>query len=511
MGTQTLDLIGRMCRESSWGFCRLDGSIAMKKRQKMCDDFNDPSSSLVAFLLSSKAGGCGLNLIGGNRLVLFDPDWNPAVDKQAAARCWRDGQNKRCFTYRFLATGTVEEKIFQRQLSKEGLQSVVDDKEQVNSLCTKDLRNLFKLRTDTPSDTHDKLKCERGKIIQDDAEMLEMKILPKKLAACLGLVKKMTEHEDAQYFLNPLNPQDHGVTKEQYEKKVKQPMDLGTIQKRLALPLPLQDGKGIQAYKSVSNVSKDVNRIFSNVMKVWSPDDDPIADATGRLHSWWVEQWQELVPVLMTMKPDPEKSEDADEKHSDDVMKACSHLNNERGDDYQDQIGMPDEEHMRNWSHHHNTNTVDDPIFRAAMRGYNSVSFVFGLEVTWDNLQKRQSEEDDLRAMNELEELEELQNLQEEDDEEDKVDQDLLKTKESFVGGNTTNDQMDLEEDQDDLKPKADLDSDDSNASIAEVEVGPSSSDGNDNDDENSPDTTGGMVIDSNTGPKVIEASPAGV
>ena len=52
-------------------------------------------------------------------MVLFDPDWNPAVDKQAAARCWRDGQKKRCFTYRFLATGTVEEKIFQRQLSKE--------------------------------------------------------------------------------------------------------------------------------------------------------------------------------------------------------------------------------------------------------------------------------------------------------------------------------------------------------------------------------------------------------
>lgn len=83
------------------------------------DEFNDPNSSLVAFLLSSKAGGCGLNLIGGNRLVLFDPDWNPAVDKQAAARCWRDGQKKRCFTYRFVTTGTVEEKIYQRQLSKE--------------------------------------------------------------------------------------------------------------------------------------------------------------------------------------------------------------------------------------------------------------------------------------------------------------------------------------------------------------------------------------------------------
>lgn len=55
--TQTLDLIGRMFRENSWGFCRLDGSISMKKRQKMVDDFNDPGSSLIAFLLSSKAGG----------------------------------------------------------------------------------------------------------------------------------------------------------------------------------------------------------------------------------------------------------------------------------------------------------------------------------------------------------------------------------------------------------------------------------------------------------------------
>lgn len=57
------------------------------------------------FLLSSKAGGCGLNLIGANRLILFDPDWNPATDKQAAARVWRNGQKKHVYVYRLLATG----------------------------------------------------------------------------------------------------------------------------------------------------------------------------------------------------------------------------------------------------------------------------------------------------------------------------------------------------------------------------------------------------------------------
>ena len=213
--------------------------------------------------------------------MLFDPDWNPAVDKQAAARCWRDGQKKRCFTYRFLATGTVEEKIFQRQLSKEGLQSVVDDKEQVNALSTKDLRNLFKLRSGTPSDTHDKLRCERCKIIQDNAELEAMKVLPMQLTACLELVDEMMKHEDAKHFQKPLVSSDHGVSKEDYEKVVKQPMDLGTIQARLKMSQELPN-----SYRNISSVSKDVNRIFSNVMKVWAPGDE-IADAARRLQNWW--------------------------------------------------------------------------------------------------------------------------------------------------------------------------------------------------------------------------------
>ncbi len=315
----------------------------------------------------------------------------------------------------------MEEKIFQRQLAKEGLQAVVDDKAQVNELSTKDLRNLFKLRSETPSDTHDKLKCERCKIIHDDAEMKEKKVLPQKLEACLELINEMAKQDDAPYFLNPLNPEDHKVTKEHYEKKVKQPIDLGTIQKRLQIPQD-QNGKGLQAYKSVSNVSKDVNRIFANVMKVWTPGDDPIADAAGRLLSWWVERWQDLVPILMTMKAAPEKVEtDSVEEVSTDAMEICTHVDNERSDDYQEQIGMPDEENMRDWSHHYKTDTVDDPIFRAAMRGYDSVSFVFGLEVTWGKIQQRQQEEDDRKAMEELQQIEELQNAQGGEDDGDEV------------------------------------------------------------------------------------------
>ena len=73
------------------------------------------------FLLSSKAGGVGINLIGANRLIMLDPDWNPANDNQAMRRCWRDGQTREVFVYRLVAAGTIEERIMQRQEKKVGL------------------------------------------------------------------------------------------------------------------------------------------------------------------------------------------------------------------------------------------------------------------------------------------------------------------------------------------------------------------------------------------------------
>ncbi|CAG8972861.1 hypothetical protein HYALB_00001280 [Hymenoscyphus albidus] len=163
--TQTLDMFDKLCRHRGYGSLRLDGTMNVTKRQKLVDKFNDPEGSEFVFLLSSKAGGCGLNLIGANRLVLFDPDWNPAADQQALARVWRDGQKKDCFVYRFIATGTIEEKIFQRQSHKQSLSScVVDSAQDVERHFTLDsLRELFQYHGKTTSDTHDTFKCKRCK------------------------------------------------------------------------------------------------------------------------------------------------------------------------------------------------------------------------------------------------------------------------------------------------------------------------------------------------------------
>lgn len=124
--TSTLDILGNLLTSLSYPFLRLDGSTPVSKRQELVDRFNRSSANnFFVFLLSAKAGGMGLNLIGASRLILYDLDWNPATDLQAMARIHRDGQKRPCYIYRMLTAGALDEKIFQRQVSKTGLASTL--------------------------------------------------------------------------------------------------------------------------------------------------------------------------------------------------------------------------------------------------------------------------------------------------------------------------------------------------------------------------------------------------
>lgn len=162
--TKTLDLLETILQKLNLSFLRLDGATPKNMRNKLVDDFNRANSKRIpVFLLSSKSGGMGINLIGASRLVLFDNDWNPATDLQSMSRIHRDGQKRDCFIYRIFTTGCIDEKIFQRQLMKTNLSMKFLD----NSLRSKtdefdqdDLRNLFEITHDTISNTHDLLGCE---------------------------------------------------------------------------------------------------------------------------------------------------------------------------------------------------------------------------------------------------------------------------------------------------------------------------------------------------------------
>ncbi|KAF9994618.1 helicase [Entomortierella chlamydospora] len=155
--TQALDLLEDICVRRNYG------STPTHKRQEFVDKFNAVSCQKYVFLLSAKSGGVGLNLIGASRLILFDIDWNPSVDLQAMARIHRDGQTRPVFIYRLLLSGTIEEKMYQRQLTKVGLSDALMDgktSEMLNKFSMAELRDLFTLHEDEDCLTHSLLGCD---------------------------------------------------------------------------------------------------------------------------------------------------------------------------------------------------------------------------------------------------------------------------------------------------------------------------------------------------------------
>ncbi|KAI0480277.1 SNF2 family N-terminal domain-containing protein [Xylariaceae sp. FL0804] len=145
-GVQMLDILERFVGGlDNIRYLRMDGSTPIKERQRLVDSFNnDPDMDL--FLLTTKVGGLGVNLTGANRVIIFDPDWNPSTDIQARERAWRLGQKKEVTIYRLMTAGTIEEKVLHTQIYKQFLSNkVLKDPKQRSTLTPHDMHDLFTL------------------------------------------------------------------------------------------------------------------------------------------------------------------------------------------------------------------------------------------------------------------------------------------------------------------------------------------------------------------------------
>lgn len=123
--SRVLDILEDYCVFREHKYCRIDGSTAHEDRITAIDDYNKPGSEKFIFLLTTRAGGLGINLTSADIVILFDSDWNPQADLQAMDRAHRIGQTKQVVVFRFVTEQAIEEKVLERAAQKLRLDQLV--------------------------------------------------------------------------------------------------------------------------------------------------------------------------------------------------------------------------------------------------------------------------------------------------------------------------------------------------------------------------------------------------
>ncbi|KAJ8101937.1 SNF2 family N-terminal domain-containing protein [Lipomyces tetrasporus] len=123
--SRVLDILEDYCLFREYEYCRIDGSTAHEDRITAIDEYNKPGSEKFIFLLTTRAGGLGINLTTADTVVLYDSDWNPQADLQAMDRAHRIGQTKQVVVFRFVTENAIEEKVLERAAQKLRLDQLV--------------------------------------------------------------------------------------------------------------------------------------------------------------------------------------------------------------------------------------------------------------------------------------------------------------------------------------------------------------------------------------------------
>uniref|UniRef100_A0A8C9VQM4 RAD54 like 2 n=1 Tax=Scleropages formosus TaxID=113540 RepID=A0A8C9VQM4_SCLFO len=244
-------------------YYRLDGSTSASERERLINQFNDPTNDTAwLFLLSTRAGCLGVNLIGANRVVVFDASWNPCHDAQAVCRVYRYGQRKPCHIYRLVCDFTLEKKIYDRQISKQGMSDrVVDDLNPVLNFTRREVESLLHFVEEEPDPSRVKL---------DTTEEMEI-VIRQACSLYPHLITRQPFHHESLL----MDRKEMKLTKAEKKAAKKSYED----EKRASVPYtrPSYAHYYPASDQSLTNIPPPLNSCISHLRPPPRPDEKPVA------------------------------------------------------------------------------------------------------------------------------------------------------------------------------------------------------------------------------------------
>ncbi|XP_035897870.1 transcriptional regulator ATRX homolog isoform X2 [Anopheles stephensi] len=261
---------------ASWSmgldYFRLDGSTSIDNRNDACKVFNDENNTRARlFLISTRAGGLGINLVAANRVVIFDVSWNPSHDIQSIFRVYRFGQNKPCYIYRFIAMGTMEEKIYERQVTKQAISKRVIDEQQIDRHYKEnDLQELYRYEVE-PGEPRPVPNLPKDRLF---AELLQ-RFDP--------LIYKYHEHDSLleNKEEETLNEEERKAAWEEFELEKNRPPPLPYVGGTFGLGVGGMAGRGVNGPVTSSTTYGFRNDVLLKLLNLKAREDNPtFNDAT---------------------------------------------------------------------------------------------------------------------------------------------------------------------------------------------------------------------------------------
>ncbi|KAL4443678.1 hypothetical protein ABPG75_011415 [Micractinium tetrahymenae] len=226
--TRMIDILEDYCMYRNYGYCRIDGNTSGEDRESQIDDYNREGSEKFVFLLSTRAGGLGINLYTADIVILYDSDWNPQMDLQAMDRAHRIGQKKEVQVFRFCTDHSIEEKVIEKAYKKLRLDALVIQQgrlvENTKSVNKEDLLSMVRYGAERV------FSSEASNITEEDVDAL----IAKGEAATKELNDKLQSFtNDAMRFT-----MDGGISAYEFEEEKKEEegdADLAKIEQLKAL------------------------------------------------------------------------------------------------------------------------------------------------------------------------------------------------------------------------------------------------------------------------------------